>query len=88
MCSLQFWFSNYNGFSGQKWFVEYGNQTYNLLYTALPLLLMGIYDRDVWDTTALKYPMLYEHGRTGEEWRALGPACSCLLCHRPTLPAC
>jgi magnesium-transporting ATPase (P-type) len=31
----QYWFSFFNGFSGQKFYVEYGTQTFNLLYTAL-----------------------------------------------------
>jgi hypothetical protein len=61
--AVQFWYSTITGFSGQKFYVEYGNQTFNLLYTSLPLLMFGIYDKDVWADTALRYPKLYDMGR-------------------------
>jgi magnesium-transporting ATPase (P-type) len=61
--TAQFWFSYFTGWSGQKFYVEYGTQTFNLLYTSLPVLVMGIYDRDVDAEYALRFPKLYDHGR-------------------------
>jgi magnesium-transporting ATPase (P-type) len=61
----QFAFQFYNGFSGQKWFLEYGTQTYNLIYTGLPVLLMAVLDRDLDAEWSLRYPKLYDWGRLG-----------------------
>ena len=33
-----------------------------LLYTSLPIVLLGIYDMDVLPATALRYPWLYRNG--------------------------
>jgi magnesium-transporting ATPase (P-type) len=62
----QFWFTTQVGFSGQKFYVEYGNQTFNLLFTGLPILLLGVYDYDIFQENALKYPKLFDYGRTGK----------------------
>ncbi|KAG6963502.1 hypothetical protein JG688_00008114 [Phytophthora aleatoria] len=35
----QFWYMIYTGYSGQKFFLEWGLQGYNLLFTALPIVL-------------------------------------------------
>lgn len=59
----QFGFQFHNGFSGQKWFLELGTQSYNLLYTGLPILLLAVLDRDVQSEWALRYPKLYDFGR-------------------------
>ncbi|KAM3567517.1 hypothetical protein VYU27_010341, partial [Nannochloropsis oceanica] len=58
----QFFFAFCNSFSGQKYFTEGSIQLYNVLFTTLPLLLLGIWDRDVSYDTALKYPELYIPG--------------------------
>ena len=59
----QFFFQTNNGFSGQKWYVEFAAQAYNIVFTGLPPLAMGVYDRDVDAKWALKFPKLYDHGR-------------------------
>jgi magnesium-transporting ATPase (P-type) len=48
-----------------QYYVEYGSQTYNLIYTSLPVLIMGIYDRDLDAETALRHPTLYDFTRSG-----------------------
>ena len=35
---------------------------YNLFYTSLPVLALGIFDQDVNDVNSLKYPKLYTPG--------------------------
>ena len=65
----QFIFQTYNGFSGQKWYVEYAAQVYNLLFTGLPPIVMGVYDRDLDAEWALRFPKLYEYGRTARGLR-------------------
>jgi hypothetical protein len=48
-----------------QYYIEYGTQTFNLIYTSLPVLVMGIYDRDVDADTILRYPTLYDFTRSG-----------------------
>lgn len=43
-----------NAFSGQKLFTEGSIQLYNVLFTTAPLLLFGMWDRDVTYEHALK----------------------------------
>lgn len=43
--------------------MELGTQTFNLLFTALPIIILGIYDTDVNADYALRYPQLYADGR-------------------------
>ena len=57
-----FWFAWLNGFSGQKMYTEASIQFYNLIYTSLPILLIGIYDRDIPMKLVNKYTHLYEAG--------------------------
>ena len=64
--TTQFWFSLYTGWSGQKFYIELGTQTFNLVFTSLPVLLVGIYDRDVNAEYALKFPQLYDDGRLAQ----------------------
>lgn len=60
----QFWFTAQTGWSGQKFIVEYANQSYNLCYTGLPILLLAILDRDVDVASSLEFPQLYVPGQT------------------------
>jgi phospholipid-transporting ATPase len=57
-----FYIVSYSAFSGQKWTNEYNNQVFNVLYTALPIIFLGIFDKMVLDDVALKFPTLYETG--------------------------
>lgn len=55
----QFWFNFNNGFSGQKYYTEGAIQLFNLIYSAFPILLIGIYDMDIDVKKLYKYPQLY-----------------------------
>ena len=57
-----FWFNMYNGFSGQKMFAEGAIQMFNLLFTSLPILFYGIYDRDIPIKFVVAYPKIYLDG--------------------------
>lgn len=48
-----------------QYYTEFGTQTFNLIYTSLPVLIMGIYDQDVDDVTSQRYPTLYDFTRIG-----------------------
>jgi phospholipid-translocating P-type ATPase (flippase) len=59
----QYWYiCIYNGFSGQKYYNEFNNQVFNIIYTGLPIVFLGVFDKIVDDNVALKFPRLYENG--------------------------
>jgi len=60
MSLAQFWFSFFTGFSGQKYYTEGGIQLFNVVFTAVPVLLLGIYDIDLSYATVRKFPKLYQ----------------------------
>ncbi|GLE01036.1 hypothetical protein PINS_up009849 [Pythium insidiosum] len=59
----QFWYMIFTGFSGQKFFLEWGLQGYNLLFTALPIVLVSTFEQDVPAKYAQNYPVLYRVGQ-------------------------
>ena len=66
MATCQFWFNFFDGFSGQKFFTEAAIQLFNVLFTMLPLVLYGIYDRDISSETVHRYPQVYKDGIHGK----------------------
>ena len=62
MSICQFWFAWLNGFSGQKIYTEAAIQLYNLVFSALPIILAGIYDYDIDPSTVYSFPELYISG--------------------------
>ena len=60
---VQYWYMYWTGFSGQKFFLEYGLQAYNLALTAVPVILVGIFEQDLPDHVVMAYPMLYQIGQ-------------------------
>ncbi|GJQ74496.1 hypothetical protein Trydic_g21365 [Trypoxylus dichotomus] len=57
-----FWFAFFCGFSAQTVFDPMYISVYNLFYTSLPVLGVGIFDQDVSDKNSLMYPQLYKPG--------------------------
>ncbi|RUS90719.1 hypothetical protein EGW08_001523 [Elysia chlorotica] len=57
-----FWFAFFCGFSAQTLFDPYFISLYNVFYTSLPVLVLGIFDKDVGDDFCIRYPKLYEPG--------------------------
>lgn len=39
---------------------------YNLFYTSLPVLALGVFEQDVSDATSLQFPKLYAPGHTSQ----------------------
>ncbi|XP_042279299.1 phospholipid-transporting ATPase ID isoform X3 [Thunnus maccoyii] len=60
---VHFWFGFFCGFSAQTVYDQYFITLYNIVYTSLPVLAMGIFDQDVPDQRSLEYPKLYEPGQ-------------------------
>ncbi|ORZ40601.1 hypothetical protein BCR44DRAFT_1176750 [Catenaria anguillulae PL171] len=62
----QFWFALYNGFSGQtvyeSWIISY----YNVAFTVLPPLIIGIFDQFASARMLDRYPQMYMLGQRGE----------------------
>uniref|UniRef100_A0A803XSR2 Phospholipid-transporting ATPase n=1 Tax=Meleagris gallopavo TaxID=9103 RepID=A0A803XSR2_MELGA len=64
---VHIWYSFFNGFSAQvrrhtayeDWFIT----LYNVLYSSLPVLLVGLFDQDVSDKLSLRFPRLYVLGQ-------------------------
>jgi phospholipid-transporting ATPase len=49
-------------FSGQRLFEEYMYQLYNVFFTAAPVVVYGIFERDISKKDCLEFPQLYKVG--------------------------
>jgi phospholipid-translocating ATPase len=57
-----FLYEAYTSFSGQAFYNDWAMALYNVLFTSLPVIAMGVFDQDVSARFCLKYPMLYQEG--------------------------
>ncbi|KAM6901089.1 LOW QUALITY PROTEIN: phospholipid-transporting ATPase IC [Lycodopsis pacificus] len=62
---VHFWYSFFNGYSAQVTYENWFITLYNLAYSSLPVLLVGLLDQDVNDKMSLKFPKLYLPGQQG-----------------------
>ncbi|TKC38163.1 hypothetical protein EI555_010742, partial [Monodon monoceros] len=61
---VHFWFGFFCGFSAQVTvYDQYFITLYNIVYTSLPVLAMGVFDQDVPEQRSMEYPKLYEPGQ-------------------------
>ncbi|XP_019387290.1 PREDICTED: phospholipid-transporting ATPase IC [Crocodylus porosus] len=60
---VHFWYSFFNGFSAQTAYEDWFITLYNVLYSSLPVLLVGLLDQDVSDKLSLRFPGLYISGQ-------------------------
>ncbi|XP_027361174.1 phospholipid-transporting ATPase 3-like [Abrus precatorius] len=58
----QFWFTFQTGFSGQRFYDDWFQSLYNVIFTALPVIIVGLFDKDVSASLSKKYPQLYREG--------------------------
>uniref|UniRef100_A0A915BAB5 Phospholipid-transporting ATPase n=2 Tax=Parascaris univalens TaxID=6257 RepID=A0A915BAB5_PARUN len=58
-----FWYSFFSGYTAQTVYDPVFIASYNLFFTSLPVLAMGIFDQDVDDEYSLKYAKLYMPGQ-------------------------
>ncbi|NWH66211.1 AT8B1 ATPase, partial [Geococcyx californianus] len=60
---VHIWYSFFNGFSAQTAYEDWFITLYNVLYSSLPVLLVGLLDQDVSDKLSLRFPSLYILGQ-------------------------
>ncbi|MEJ1278697.1 hypothetical protein NN561_009619 [Cricetulus griseus] len=60
---VHFWFAFFCGFSAQTVYDQWFITLFNIVYTSLPVLAMGIFDQDVSDQNSMDCPQLYEPGQ-------------------------
>jgi phospholipid-transporting ATPase len=58
----QYWYGYLSGASGSKMYWELGVQVYNVLFTGLPIVVLGVMDKDLPDHFSLDFPRLYRKG--------------------------
>uniref|UniRef100_A0A8C5HY76 Phospholipid-transporting ATPase n=1 Tax=Gouania willdenowi TaxID=441366 RepID=A0A8C5HY76_GOUWI len=63
---VHFWYAFFCGFSAQTVYDEWFITLYNLVYTALPVLGLSIFDQDVNDRWSFQYPQLYAPGQLNQ----------------------
>uniref|UniRef100_T1JEU8 Phospholipid-transporting ATPase n=1 Tax=Strigamia maritima TaxID=126957 RepID=T1JEU8_STRMM len=59
-----FWFAFFCGFSAQTLYDPFFISCYNVFYTSLPVLALGVFDQDVSERNSLRYPKLYTPGHS------------------------
>ncbi|KAJ4831513.1 putative phospholipid-transporting ATPase 8 [Turnera subulata] len=57
-----FWFEAYASFSGEPAYNDWYMSFYNVFFTSLPVIALGVFDQDVSARLCLKYPLLYQEG--------------------------
>ncbi|XP_010936763.1 putative phospholipid-transporting ATPase 9 isoform X2 [Elaeis guineensis] len=57
-----FLFEAYASFSGQAGYNDWFMSFYNVFFTSLPVIALGVFDQDVSARFCLKFPMLYQEG--------------------------
>lgn len=57
-----FWFNCFAGFSGQRLYDDWFQSLYNVVFTALPVVVVGLFHKDVDAKWAKKFPQLYQAG--------------------------
>lgn len=62
----QFWYSFFNNFSGQIAYESWTLSLYNVVFTVLPPLVIGIFDQFVSARILDRYPQLYQLGQRNE----------------------
>ncbi|KAI4385176.1 hypothetical protein MLD38_003231 [Melastoma candidum] len=69
----QFWFTFQAGFSGQRFYDDWFQSLYNVMFTSLPVIIFGLFDKDVSAPLSKKYPELYREGIRNSffKWRVV-----------------
>ncbi|KAI8086490.1 uncharacterized protein BX664DRAFT_264529 [Halteromyces radiatus] len=62
----QFWYAFYNGFSGSTLYESWTMSCFNVIFTFLPPLAVGIFDQIVSARMLDKYPQMYMLGQSNE----------------------
>ncbi|KAJ7978815.1 Phospholipid-transporting ATPase [Quillaja saponaria] len=57
-----FYYEIYTSFSGQAAYNDWFLSLYNVFFTSLPVIALGVFDQDVSSRLCLKFPLLYQEG--------------------------
>ncbi|CAI9278373.1 unnamed protein product [Lactuca saligna] len=70
----QFWYTFNTGYSGQRFYDDWCQSLYNVIFTALPVVIVGLLDKDVGAELSKKYPQLYKEGVNNSffNWKVVG----------------
>ncbi|KAK9063424.1 hypothetical protein SSX86_017294 [Deinandra increscens subsp. villosa] len=70
----QFWYNFQTGYSGQRFYDDWFQSLYNVFFTALPVIILGLLDKDVSASLSKKYPQLYKKGIENAffNWKVVG----------------
>ncbi|MFS7958698.1 putative P-type phospholipid transporter [Helianthus anomalus] len=70
----QFWYTFQTGYSGQRFYDDWFQSLYNVIFTALPVIIVGLLDKDVNASLSKKYPQLYKQGIDNAffNWKVVG----------------
>ncbi|XP_069564255.1 probable phospholipid-transporting ATPase IM [Brachyistius frenatus] len=60
---VHFWYGFFCGFSAQTVYDQWFITLFNIVYTSLPVLAMGLFDQDMNEQNSLRYPSLYKPGQ-------------------------
>ncbi|XP_076863534.1 phospholipid-transporting ATPase ID isoform X3 [Brachyhypopomus gauderio] len=60
---VHFWFGFLCGFSAQTVYDQWFITLFNIVYTSLPVLAVGLFDQDVNEQYSMRYPSLYKPGQ-------------------------
>lgn len=63
-----FWYGAFSNFDGAYLFEYTYVMFFNLAFTSVPVILMGVLDQDVEDKISLAVPQLYQRGILGLDW--------------------
>ncbi|CAF1371382.1 unnamed protein product [Adineta ricciae] len=61
-----FWFGFFSGFSAQTLYDPFFVATYNVFFSSLPVLALGVFDQDVTSEQSMNKPHLYTPGQNNE----------------------
>jgi len=59
---IQIWYQVYCQYSGALYYDSMAGSCYNMIFTAFPVLILGIFDRPYSEKTAIQWPELYAEG--------------------------
>ncbi|KAH7318174.1 hypothetical protein B0I35DRAFT_451189 [Stachybotrys elegans] len=81
---VQAHFQAYNGYTGTSMYEEWSLTVFNVFFTSLPVIILGIFEKDLQAETLLAAPELYRYGQEGRGfsyyhylwWMMMGTGCS------------
>ena len=65
---VELYFAFSNGFSGQIFFEKWMISSFNMFFTFMPPLVIGIFDQHVSKESLLQHPELYKSGQRGDHY--------------------